>query len=195
MFVIEDGRNVAFTFFLLVFLFALWGFCNGMIDVMDKHFQDQLHLSGAQIQLFGSIQSVGSAIFAILLGRWAATRNPGSTMAKELMLVAGGTLGIVLAGSPLLVIPMVFLLGGARASSYVSYSLLSNMRHGRSRAGQFGFYLTFEQLGFVGGAFIGGFLYAINHASNLITTSVLFILLALLAGFRIKRVTRGSQVA
>src|SRR3989442_2965315 len=28
--------------------------------------QDQLHLSGAQIQLFGSIQPVGSAIFAIL---------------------------------------------------------------------------------------------------------------------------------
>jgi MFS family permease len=157
--------------------------------------QDQLHLSGAQIQLFGSIQSVGSAIFAILLGRWAATRNPGSTMAKELLLVAGGTLGIVLAGSPLLVIPMVFLLGGARASSYVSYSLLSSMRHGRSRAGQFGFYLTFEQLGFVVGAFIGGFLYARNHTSNLITTAVLFILLALLAGLRIKRVTPASHVA
>ena len=26
MFVLEDGRNVVFTFFLLVFLFALWGF-------------------------------------------------------------------------------------------------------------------------------------------------------------------------
>src|ERR1700737_1587261 len=48
MFVIEDGRNVAFTFFLLVFLFALWGFCNGMIDVMDKHFQEELHLNLAQ---------------------------------------------------------------------------------------------------------------------------------------------------
>ena len=42
MFVLEDGRNVVFTFFLLVFLFALWGFCNGMIDVMDKHFQEEL---------------------------------------------------------------------------------------------------------------------------------------------------------
>src|SRR3954447_3245187 len=48
MFVIDDGRNVAFTFFLLVFLFALWGFCNGMIDVMDKHFQKELHLNLAQ---------------------------------------------------------------------------------------------------------------------------------------------------
>jgi MFS family permease len=155
--------------------------------------QDQLHLSSAQIQLFGSIQSVGSAVFAILLGRWAATRNPGSAMSKELMLVAGGALGIVLAGSPVLVVPMVFLLGGARASSYVSYSLLSNMRQGKSRAGQFGFYLTFEQLSFVVGAFIGGFLYASNHAGNLITTFLLFMVLAALAGFRIKRIPPASQ--
>jgi fucose permease len=29
-------------------LFLLWGFCNGMIDVMDKHFQQELHLTLAQ---------------------------------------------------------------------------------------------------------------------------------------------------
>src|SRR5437773_6753789 len=106
----------------------------------------------------------------------------------------GGALGIALAGSPLLVVPMVFLLGGARAPSYVAYSLLSNMREGKSRAGQFGFYLTFEQLGLVVGSFIGGFLYASNHASVLITTSVLFVLLAALAGFRIRRGAATSRV-
>ena len=156
--------------------------------------EDQLHLTDAHIQLLGTVQSLGSAIFAILLGRWAATRNPGSTIAKELMLVAGGALGIALAGSPLLVVPMVFLLGGARAPSYVAYSLLSNMREGKSRAGQFGFYLTFEQLGLVVGSFIGGFLYASDHTSVLITTSVLFVLLAALAGFRIRRGAATSEV-
>jgi MFS family permease len=149
---------------------------------------DQLHLSDPQIQLLGTVQSLGSAIFAILLGRWAVTRNPGSTIAKVLLLVATGSVGIALAGSPLLVLPMVFLLGGARAPSYVAYSLLSNMRHGKSRAGQFGFYLTFEQLGFLVGSFIGGFLYSSNHVSVLFTTCLLFILLATLAGFRIRRV-------
>ena len=155
-------------------------------------FQNHLHLTAAQIQLLGTVQSLGSAIFAILLGRWAATRNPGSTMAKELLLVAGGALGIIVAGSPLLVIPMVFFLGGARAPSYVSYSLLSNMRQGRSRAGQWGFYLTFEQLGFVVGSLIGGFLYVRNHTNVLITTSALFIVLAALAAFRIKKGAAGS---
>jgi predicted MFS family arabinose efflux permease len=116
-------------------------------------------------------------------------------IAKELLLVAGGATGIVLAGSPLLIVPMVFLLGGARAPSYVSYSLLSSMRHGKSRAGQFGFYLTFEQLGFVAGSFIGGFLYASNHTNVLVTTALLFVLLAGLAAFGLRRVPAASQTA
>ncbi len=179
---------------ILVFLFA----ATTAISItspsfLPLFFQDQLHLTDAQIQLLGTVQSLGSATFVILLGRWAASRNPGSTMAKELLLVAGGTLGIILAGSPLLVVPMVFLLGGARAPSFISYSLLSNMRQGRSRAGQWGFYLTFEQFGFVVGSFIGGFLYASNHTSVLITTSSLFVLLAILAAFGIGRVPAISQ--
>src|SRR5882724_13040702 len=48
MFVLNDGRNVLFTFIPLILLFALWGFCNGMIDVMDKHFGEELHLSLSQ---------------------------------------------------------------------------------------------------------------------------------------------------
>ena len=180
---------------ILVFLFGgAVAFSITSPSFLPLFLQDQLHLTDAQIQLLGTVQSLGSAIFAILLGRWAATRNPGSTIAKELMLVAGGALGIALAGSPLLVVPMVFLLGGARAPSYVAYSLLSNMREGKSRAGQFGFYLTFEQLGLVVGSLIGGFLYASNHTSVLITTSVLFVLLAALAGFRIRRGAATSEV-
>src|SRR5437667_50424 len=89
---------------------------------------------------------------------------------------------------------LVFLLGGARAPSNVAYSLLSNMREGKSRAGQVGFYLTFEQLGLVVGSFIGGFLYASNHTSVLITTSALLILLPALAGFRIRRGAATGEV-
>lgn len=181
---------------ILVFLFgAAVAISVTSPSYLPLFLKDQLHLSYAQIQLFGSVQSLGSAIFAILLGRWAATRNPGSTISKELLLVAGGALGIILAGSPLLVVPVVFLLGGGRAPSLVAYSLLSNMRQGKSRAGQWGFFLTFEQLGFVGGAYIGGFLYASNHASVLITTSLLFVLLAILAGFSIRREPATSPEA
>jgi fucose permease len=48
MFTLADGRRVGVTFALVTSLFLLWGFCNGMIDVMDKHFQQELHLTLAQ---------------------------------------------------------------------------------------------------------------------------------------------------
>jgi MFS transporter, FHS family, L-fucose permease len=48
LFVTEDGQRLAFTFGLVCTLFFLWAICNGMIDVMDKHFQEELHLSKSQ---------------------------------------------------------------------------------------------------------------------------------------------------
>ncbi len=48
MFKGEDGKSYLFTFIIISTLFLLWGTCNGMIDVMDKHFQDYLHLSKEQ---------------------------------------------------------------------------------------------------------------------------------------------------
>lgn len=45
LFVTQDGSNVLFTFIVVSSLFFLWGFCNGLIDVMDKHFQDELGLT------------------------------------------------------------------------------------------------------------------------------------------------------
>jgi len=48
MFQLPDGKNMLFTFCLVSSLFLLWGVCNGMIDVMDKHFQNELNLTKAQ---------------------------------------------------------------------------------------------------------------------------------------------------
>lgn len=48
MFTSKEGKNHFVTFALVSSLFLLWGVCNGMIDVMDKHFQDLLHLTKAQ---------------------------------------------------------------------------------------------------------------------------------------------------
>lgn len=135
-------------------------------------------LDDSQVNLLGSLQALGSAVFTVLLGRWASTRAEGSTIAGQLLLVAGGVLGIILAGSPFLLVPLVFLMGGARATSPVAYSLVSRMRRGKSRAGQLGFYLTFEQLGIVVGSFIGGLLYSRNVTSVFITTTSLLVLLA-----------------
>jgi MFS transporter, FHS family, L-fucose permease len=49
LFAVEGSTgNLLVTFCLVSLLFLLWGFCNGLIDVMDKHFQEELHLSLSQ---------------------------------------------------------------------------------------------------------------------------------------------------
>src|SRR5439155_656448 len=91
MFVIEDGRNVAFTFFLLVFLFALWGFCNGMIDVMDKHFQEELHLNLAQ-----SINGIGLLLGPIAGGAFFYSKNAaGISTGSEQLWIPYAFIGVV----------------------------------------------------------------------------------------------------
>src|SRR5437764_1059133 len=91
MFVLEDGRSVVFTFFLLVFLFALWGFCNGMIDVMDKHFQEELNLTKAQSAWVQSAHYLGYFLMSMPAG-WLAIKlgYKGGIIAGLLMVAAGG---------------------------------------------------------------------------------------------------------
>jgi FHS family L-fucose permease-like MFS transporter len=91
MFVIGDGRNVAFTFVLLVFLFALWGFCNGMIDVMDKHFQEELHLNLSQSAWVQFAHYLGYFLMAMPAG-WLATKlgYKGGIIVGLLMTAVGG---------------------------------------------------------------------------------------------------------
>ena len=43
-----DGTNYLIPFILVTSLFLLWGFAHGLLDVLNKHFQNILHVSKAQ---------------------------------------------------------------------------------------------------------------------------------------------------
>src|SRR5712691_907465 len=91
IFVTDDGQNVLFTFLLLILLFALWGFCNGMIDVMDKHFQEVLHLDLAQSAWVQFAHYLGYFLMALPAG-WLATKlgYKGGIIAGLLLVAVGG---------------------------------------------------------------------------------------------------------
>ncbi len=91
MFILEDGRNVLFVFTLLILLFALWGFCNGMIDVMDKHFQEELHLTLSQSAWVQFAHYLGYFLMAIPAG-WLATKlgYKGGIITGLLIVAVGG---------------------------------------------------------------------------------------------------------
>jgi len=91
LFILPDGRNVFLTFVLVSSLFLLWGFCNGLIDVMDKHFQTELHLTLAQSAWVQFAHYLGYFLMALPAG-WLATRlgYKGGIIAGLLMVALGG---------------------------------------------------------------------------------------------------------
>jgi MFS transporter, FHS family, L-fucose permease len=91
MFVAPDGQNLFITFALVSSLFLLWGFCNGMIDVMDKHFQEELDLTLAQSAWVQFAHYLGYFLMALPAG-WLATKlgYKGGIIAGLLMVAAGG---------------------------------------------------------------------------------------------------------
>jgi FHS family L-fucose permease-like MFS transporter len=91
MFVTPEGRNVVVTFVLVSTLFLLWGFCNGMIDVMDKHFQTELGLTLSQSAWVQFAHYLGYFLMALPAG-WLATRlgYKGGIIAGLLMVSVGG---------------------------------------------------------------------------------------------------------
>lgn len=92
MFVGEGGRNLAFTFCLVSTLFCLWGFCNGMIDVMDKHFQEELHLNLAQSAWVQVAHYLGYCCMAIPAGLLAQRFGYKGGIVIGLVVVALGGL-------------------------------------------------------------------------------------------------------
>jgi len=91
LFVSEEGKSLLFTFILISSLFLLWGLCNGMIDVMDKHFQTELALSKSQSAWVQFAHYLGYFLMAIPAG-WLATRlgYKSGIIAGLLMVAVGG---------------------------------------------------------------------------------------------------------
>ena len=86
------GRSYAITFALVSTLFFLWGFCNGMIDVLNKHFQNSLHISKAESGFVQFANFIGYFVMAIPSGLLARRFGYKGGILIGLALIAGGAL-------------------------------------------------------------------------------------------------------
>jgi FHS family L-fucose permease-like MFS transporter len=89
MFRTAQGANLAVTFILITSLFLLWGFCNGMIDILNKHFQDALHINKEQSGLVQAANYLAYFLMAI----------PAGIIAKKIGYKGGILVGLVLIAS------------------------------------------------------------------------------------------------
>jgi FHS family L-fucose permease-like MFS transporter len=86
MFTTENGKNLFVTFALVTTLFLLWGFCNGMIDILNKHFQNTLHISKFQSGFVQFANYLAYFLMAI----------PAGLLAKKFGYKGGIIIGLVL---------------------------------------------------------------------------------------------------
>ena len=85
-----DGKNYTFLFLLVTSLFLLWGICNGMIDVLNKHFQDSLQISKMQSAFVQFANYMGYFFMALPSGMLARRYGYKGAIIIGLLLVALG---------------------------------------------------------------------------------------------------------
>ncbi len=95
IFTSPTGKNYTVTFLLITSLFFLWAVCNGMIDVMDKHFQDFLHLSKSQSANVQFAHYLGYFLMALPAGWLARRLGYKGGIIVGLMMVAIGCLWFI----------------------------------------------------------------------------------------------------
>jgi FHS family L-fucose permease-like MFS transporter len=99
LFKTADGKNLFITFALVTSLFLLWGFCNGMIDILNKHFQDTLHINKEQSGLVQFANYLAYFLMAIPAGLIARKFGYKGGILVGLTLIAAGAFWFIPATS------------------------------------------------------------------------------------------------
>ncbi len=89
LFRLPDGRNMLATFILFTMLFLLWGFCSGLLDNLNKHFQNSLHISKFESGFVQNAFYMGYFIMAL----------PAGMIAKRFGYKGGVIFGLALAAT------------------------------------------------------------------------------------------------
>ena len=69
LFETADGKKYLLSFVLITFLFFLWGFAHSILDVLNKHFQESMHISKTESALVQVVVYGGYFLMAIPAGR------------------------------------------------------------------------------------------------------------------------------
>ncbi|MDE2184472.1 MAG: sugar MFS transporter [Alphaproteobacteria bacterium] len=95
LFRIANGRNMFATFALVTTLFLLWGFCNGLIDILNKHFQSTLHINKYQSGFVQTANYMAYFLMAIPAGFLARRFGYKGGIIIGLGLIAAGAVWFI----------------------------------------------------------------------------------------------------
>jgi FHS family L-fucose permease-like MFS transporter len=161
LFRLSDGRNMFATFALVTTLFLLWGFGNGLLDILNKHFQSSLHINKFQSGFVQTANYMAYFLMAIPSGLLARRFGyKGGILIGLTLIVAGalwfvgatqiGTYGAFLAG-------LFILAAGMTCLETVANPYTTVLGAQKSAAARINIAQTFNGVGWILGPVVGGY--------------------------------------
>ena len=173
-----DGRNLFATFVLVTTLFLLWGFCNGMIDILNKHFQSTLHINKFQSGFVQSANYLAYFLMAVPAGLLARRFGYKGGIIIGLSLIVTGALLFVTAtqiGTYWAFLTGLFVLAaGLSCLETIANPYTTVLGPPASGATRINIAQTFNGVGWILGPVVGGY-FVFGHGSGADANAGLFI--------------------
>lgn len=161
LFRLADGRNMFATFALVTTLFLLWGFGNGLLDILNKHFQSTLHISKFQSGFVQSANYLAYFLMAIPAGLLARRFGYKGGILIGLSLIAAGAIWFVAAtqvGTYGAFLAGLFILAaGMTCLETVANPYTTVLGATKSAAARINIAQTFNGVGWILGPVVGGY--------------------------------------
>jgi len=169
----DAGKNYLFTFILISSLFLLWGFCSGLLDNLNKHFQNSLQLSKFQSGFVQNAFYMGYFLMAFPAGMVARRFGYKGGIILGLALTAMGAFWFIPATSIntywAFLMGLFILASGLACLETIANPYTTVLGPPKSGATRINMAQTCNGLGWVSGMFIGA--HIILSATKEINTS------------------------
>ena len=183
----RDGRNYLVPFLLVTSLFFLWGFAHSILDVLNKFFQNEMHLTKTQSAFIQVVVYGGYFLMALPAGAVIRRWGYRAGVLTGLFLYGIGAL-LFIPGAEIMAFPFflfsLFVIGcgltflETSANPYVT--VLGDAEASEQRIN---FSQSFNGLGWILGPLVGGwFLFAQDNSPNIALPYAIIGLVVLLIG-------------
>ena len=156
-----DGRNYLLPFVLVTTLFFLWGFAHSILDVLNKHFQETMHISRTGSALVQAVVYGGYFLMALPAGSIITRYGYRAGVLTGLLLYGAGAL-LFYPGSHLLSFPFflfsLFVIGcGLTCLETAANPYVTVLGHSSAAASRINLAQSFNGLGWIVGPIVGSF--------------------------------------
>ena len=173
-----DGKYMLATFVLVTTLFLLWGFCNGLIDILNKHFQSTLHINKYQSGFVQTANYLAYFLMAIPAGLLARRFGYKGGIIIGLVLIAAGAFWFIPAtqiGTYWAFLTGLFVLAtGMTCLETIANPYTTVLGPAESGATRINIAQTFNGVGWILGPVVGGY-FVFGHGNGANANASLYI--------------------